>query len=126
MRFNNFKMFIICVYYRATQAVFDQHISYEGQMFSQVEGAAMGSPVSPIVTNIFMHWFEETSLDTFPYEITLWKQYVDDTIVLLMDELLEDFTAQINAIHLAIRFNQKGGRSEGNSSAGCQDYTVGR
>ncbi len=69
--------------------------------------AAMGSPVSPIVANIFMQWFEETALDTFPYEITLWKRYVDDTIVVLMDELLEDFTAHINAIHPAIRFTRE-------------------
>ncbi len=83
------------------------YFAYEGQMFSQVEGAAMGSPVSPIVTNIFMQWFEETALDTFPYEITLWKRYVDDTIVVLMDKLLEDFTAHINPIHPAICFTRE-------------------
>ncbi len=54
-----------------------------------------------------MHLFEETALDTFPYEITLWKRYVDDTIAVLMDELLERFTAHINAIHLAIRFTRE-------------------
>ncbi len=47
---------------------------YDGQIFSQVEGTALmakRSQESPIVANIFM--FEETALDTFPYEITLWK-----------------------------------------------------
>ncbi len=60
---------------------------FDGQIYSQVEGAAMGSPVSPIVANIFMQWFEETAFETFLYEISLWKRYVDDTIVILMDAL---------------------------------------
>ncbi len=67
----------------------------------------MGSPVSPIVANIFMQWFEETALETFPYEISLWKRYVDDTIVILMDALLDDFTAHMNAVHPAIRFTSE-------------------
>ncbi len=49
------------------------YFMFDGQIYSQVEGAAMGSPVSPIVANIFMQWFEETALETFPYEISLWK-----------------------------------------------------
>ncbi len=52
----------------------------------------------------FMQWFEDTALDTFPYEISLWKRYVDDTVVVLMDALLEDFTNHINSIHPAIKF----------------------
>ncbi len=51
-----------------------------------------------------MQWFEDTALDTFPYEISLWKRYVDDTVVVLMDALLEDFTNHINSIHPAIKF----------------------
>ncbi len=83
------------------------YFMFDGQIYSQVEGAAMGSPVSPIVANIFMQWFEETALETFPYEISLWKWYVDDTIVILMDALLDDFTAHINAVHPAIRFTRE-------------------
>ncbi len=59
-----------------------------------------------------MQWFEETALDTFPYEITLWKRYVNDTIAVLMDELLEDFTTHINAIHPAIRFTREKEKAE--------------
>ena len=36
----------------------------QGELYLQKEGAAMGSPVSPIVANIFMEWFEERALDT--------------------------------------------------------------
>ena len=77
---------------------------YDSVIYAQVEGAAMGSPVSPIVANLFMEWFEELAIQTFQYEITIWHRYVDDTMVALCDSLLEDFTAHINSIHPAIQF----------------------
>ena len=49
---------------------------YDGVIYAQVEGAAMGSPVSPIVANLFMEWFEESAIQTFLYEITIWRRYV--------------------------------------------------
>ena len=54
-----------------------------------------------------MEWFEETAINTFPYEITLWRRYVDDTIVALCDSLIEDLTAHINAIDPAIKFTRE-------------------
>ena len=67
----------------------------------------MGSPVSPIVANLFMEWFEQQAIGSFKYEITIWKRYVDDTIVALCDELLDKFTAHINSIHPAIKFTRE-------------------
>ena len=37
---------------------------FQGQYYEQVEGAAMGSPLSPIVANIFMKNFETKALET--------------------------------------------------------------
>ena len=67
----------------------------------------MGSPVSPIVANLFMEWFEEKALNTFPYDITLWRRYVDDTIVALCDSLIDDLTQHINSIEPAIKFTRE-------------------
>ena len=51
------------------------YFQYDGILYTQVEGAAMGSPVSPIVANLFMEWFEEVALQSFRFEITVWKRY---------------------------------------------------
>ena len=75
------------------------YFQFNGKIYAQVEGAAMGSPVSPIVANLFMEWFEEKAINSFTYEIRLWRRYVDDTMVILSDALLDDFTAHINSIH---------------------------
>ena len=40
---------------------------YQGQFYQQIEGAAMGGPLSPIVANIFMEKFEEEALVTAPH-----------------------------------------------------------
>ena len=83
------------------------YFQFDQQIYSQVEGAAMGSPVSPIVANLFMEWFEENAIQTFPYDITLWRRYVDDTLVALSDALIEDFSEHINNIHPAIKFTRE-------------------
>ena len=80
---------------------------YEGDIYSQVEGAAMGSPVSPIVANLFMEWFEAHAIQTFKFQLTFWRRYVDDTIVALCDSLVDDLSEHINAVDPAIQFTRE-------------------
>ena len=35
------------------------YFSFQDQFYEQVEGAAMGSPVSPIVANLYMEYLEQ-------------------------------------------------------------------
>ena len=42
------------------------YFSFQGQFYEQVEGAAMGSPVSPIVANLYMEHLEQKPLCTAP------------------------------------------------------------
>ena len=71
---------------------------YDGTIYTQNEGAAMGSPVSPIVANLFMDWFEEFALQSFLFKITFWKLYVDNKLVALCDSLIDRLTDHINSI----------------------------
>ena len=43
------------------------YFSFQGQFYEQVEGAAMGSPVSPIVANLYMESLEQKALSTAPH-----------------------------------------------------------
>ena len=83
------------------------YFQFQEVIYTQVEGAAMDSPVSPIVANLFMEWFEETALSTFPQEITLWRRYVDDTIVALNQALIDPLTTHINSIDPSIKFTRE-------------------
>ncbi|XP_072030595.1 uncharacterized protein [Amphiura filiformis] len=77
---------------------------YEGNFYIQSEGAAMGSPVSPIIANLFMEAFEEKALSSFSNPPRYWGRYVDDTMVIIQKSDLDSFTAHLNSIHDAIKF----------------------
>ena len=54
------------------------YFQYDGEYYQQTEGAAMGSPVSPIVANLFMEAFESKALSSYPTPPCFWGRYVDD------------------------------------------------
>ena len=58
------------------------HFVFDGQYYDQVDGVAMGSPLKPVLANIFMCHFEEKwvlNSSDFPM---VWFRYVDDTFTL--------------------------------------------
>ena len=80
------------------------HSIAQGQYYEQVEGAEKGSPLSPIVANIFMENFETKALETAPHPPSLWKRFVDDTFVILETEHKEEIFNHINSIEEKIKF----------------------
>ena len=80
------------------------YFSYNDKFYQQVEGAAMGSPVSPIVANLFMENFESKALGTFCHPPRYWGRYVDDTLVIINRTSVQDFTNHLNQQHPAIKF----------------------
>ena len=45
------------------------YFTFQNQYYEQVEGAAMGSPISPIVTNLYMESFETRAISTSPHPL---------------------------------------------------------
>ena len=74
--------------------------------YEQVEGAAMGSPLSPIVANIFMEDLETQALETAAWKPKMWRRYVDDVLVVWPhgDQLLQEFHQHLNKQNLSIQF----------------------
>lgn len=54
-------------------------LCFEGVFHEQTCGVAMGSPLSPIVANLFMEDFESKALSSTLFKPKLWKRFVDDT-----------------------------------------------
>ena len=42
---------------------------FQGNYYEQTEGAAMGSPLSPIIANIYMEAFEKQAISTAPHPL---------------------------------------------------------
>ena len=86
---------------------------FQGQHYEQVEGAAMGSSLSPIVANIYMEHFETKALATALHPPSFWKRFVDDTFVILDTTHKEEFFQHINAIEEKIQFTAENTRADG-------------
>ena len=46
------------------------------------EGLAMGSPLSPVLANIYMQYFKEMALGSTSLKPSMWLRYIDDTFIL--------------------------------------------
>ncbi|XP_070546056.1 uncharacterized protein [Ptychodera flava] len=75
--------------------------------FQQKQGAAMGSPVSPIVANLYIEHFERRALETACNPPSLWYRYVDDTFTRLGDLDVDEFSQHLNSIDPHIKFTSE-------------------
>ena len=83
------------------------------QIYEQVEGVAMGFPISPIVAKLYMEYFERKALYTASTPPTHWFRFVDDTFVIQQESQKQLFLHHINNIDPAMKFtveyNQENG-----------------
>ena len=85
----------------------DTHFVFNGQLFDQIDGVAMGSPLGPSLANIFMCMLEQRYLNECPSEFkpVLYRWYVDDTLCLFRSRSdIEKFLDHINSYHPNIKF----------------------
>ena len=73
----------------------------------------MGSPLSPIIANLYMEEFEIKTLSTAPNPPTLWKRFVDDTFVVIKKCHQEEFFHHINSIEESIQFTAENTHADG-------------
>ena len=89
------------------------YFSFKDQFYEQVEGVAMGSPVSLIVTNLYMEYLEQKALSTAPHLPRFWHRFCDDTFVNHKEVNKQSFFLHINSVDPAIQFtvenNKEGG-----------------
>ncbi|XP_033181822.1 uncharacterized protein LOC117152842, partial [Anabas testudineus] len=84
------------------------YFTYRGDFYKQRHGCAMGSPVSPIVANLYMEEVEKKALNSFPGTTpTHWFRYVDDTWVKIKTQELQSFTDHINSVDTNISFTRE-------------------
>ncbi|KAK4884497.1 hypothetical protein RN001_000768 [Aquatica leii] len=82
---------------------------FNNQLYSQTEGLPMGSPLSPVLAEIFLTNFENKLISInvlFKKHILFWNRYVDDILCVFTgsDADIEHFLMFLNNLHPRIKF----------------------
>ena len=83
------------------------YLLWNDEFYQQIDGVAMGSPVSPVIADIFMEDFEQRALLTAPAKPKIFKRYVDDTFAILPKNKITEFLDHLNSIHDKIKFTME-------------------
>ena len=89
------------------------YFSFQGRYYEQTEGATKGSPISPLVANIYMEEFEKQAISTSTTPPILWKRYVDDTFTIIKKNSKDSFLEHLNSINPKIQFTCEETREDG-------------
>ena len=63
-----------------TLCIKNVHFTYNNKIYQQNDGIAMGSPLGPVLSGMFMVELENSLVPTFHESMTLWQCLVDNTI----------------------------------------------
>ena len=80
------------------------YFQFLGWFYDQLQEAAMGYPISPIVANLYMEDFDIKAINTAEYPSRIWKRYVDDTFVVTDSARKKMFLEHINNMDPHIQF----------------------
>ena len=83
---------------------------FNGHIYQQVDGVAMGSPLGPLFANIFMSFHEKSWLHNCPssFKPLLYRRYVDDCFLLFRSlDYVPLFLSYLNRQHSNIFFSSE-------------------
>ncbi|KER21156.1 hypothetical protein T265_10452 [Opisthorchis viverrini] len=83
------------------------HFVFDNVVYTQEQGLAMGSPISPVLANIFMEEFEQIALTGFPYPPKIFWRYVDDTFVVMKRDNVREFYNYLKELSPQIKFSME-------------------
>ena len=89
------------------------YFQFQGRFYEQLHGAAMGSPISPIVANLYMEDFETKAISSAVHPPSTWKRFVDDTFVVIESSRKEEFLDHINNLDPNIQFTTEDAKPDG-------------
>lgn len=85
----------------------DQPFLFNGHLYEQTDEVAMGSPLRPLLANVFMSSIEET-LEHEGKMSMHYKRYVDDTLTIMPDIASADnFLGTLNRCPSSVKFTME-------------------
>ena len=85
----------------------ESSFKYRDRFNHMTSGLAMGSPVSPVVANIFMSQLEQSSIATLTTKPRLWLRFVDDILSIVRKDWVDKTLRHLNSQHENIVFTSE-------------------
>ena len=92
--------FIKHLEYTITNCIF----CFNKKLYKQLQSAAIGSPVFPVIANIYMEHFESLSIPTSPTLIKWWFWDVNDVLSATRKDQVNKLQEHLNSIDPNIKF----------------------
>ena len=89
------------------------YFTFKGKFYEQQEGAAMGSPISLIVANLYMEDLETKAIQSAQNPPSFWRRFVDNTLTIIKSSQIESFLSHLNSIDHHIQFTKEESRPDG-------------
>ena len=84
-----------------------QLFQFNGALYEQTDGIAMGSPLGPLLANVFMSSIEDT-LERQGKLPSFYRRYVDDTLTVMPDlATATTFLHTLNSAHTSVKFTME-------------------
>ena len=81
-----------------------QLFQFDGALYEQTDGIAMGSPLGPLLANVFMSFIEDT-LERQGKLPSFYRRYVDDAVSAMPDlATATSFLHTLNSVHNSVKF----------------------
>ena len=82
------------------------YFTFNGKLYLQKQGTAMGTRMAPNYAIIFMHSVEEEILKNTTLKPRIWRRFIDEVFIVWTHrkETLEKFLNYINQVHETIKF----------------------
>ena len=78
--------------------------SFNGNLYKQIDGVMMGSPLGALFANIFMTGLENTIIPKLRDDMCNWTRYVDDTFAFVKPGKEKEIQETLNLYHHNIKF----------------------
>ena len=89
-------------------ATSQSHFLFDGNFYDQIDGVAMGSPLGPVLANLFMAVNEKNWLESCTNPPSFYRRYVDDIFCLMKNESeANSFLVYLNGKHPNIKFTME-------------------
>jgi len=84
-----------------------QLFQFNGALYEQTDGMAMGSPLGPLLANVFMSHIEE-NLEREGKLPSFYQGYVDDTLTIMLNiATASNFLDTLSKVHSSVKFSME-------------------